>query len=170
MMVVIAQQWEINSWKLHQHHQHGDVICMIPGIRSHNAAHQTFFFYRCWKCPPPSFLQRFPKTKKELEEQEQEDTRRTWTTHRNNIYQDRQMHCGAPPPAPRTRLFFRPFPCCLDNDTKQAEPQPQPLSQQQQETCRGIVPTFAPLRNSNTNKKKKKTQNDKKKQEETGRR
>ena len=151
MMVAIAQQWEINSWKLHQHHQHGDVICMIPGIRSHNAAHQTFFFYRCWKCPPPSFLQRFPKTKR---------TGRTRARrYKKNMDNTQEQHLWRPSnaSAPPTRRFFRPFPCCLDNDAKQAEPQPQPLSQQQQETCRGIVLTLAPLRNSNTNKKNKKT-------------
>ena len=163
MMVMIAQQWEINSWKLHQHHQHGDVICMIPGIGSHNAAHQTFFFYRCWKCPPPSFLQRFPKTKR---------TGRTRARrYKKNMDNTQEQHLWRPSnaSAPPTRRFFRPFPCCLDNDAKQAEPQPQPLSQQQQETCRGIVLTFAPLCNNKTNKKKK-AQNDKKKQEETRRR
>ena len=144
-----------------------------PRNTSHNAAHQTFFFYRCWKCPPPSFLQRFPKTKR---------TGRTRARrYKKNMDNAQEQQLSRPsnalrgealrsPPAPPTRLFFRPFPCCLDNDTKQAEPQPQPLSQQQQETCRGIVLTFAPLRNNNTNKKKKKAQKDKKKQEETRRR
>ena len=141
---------------------------MIPGIGSHNAAHQTFFFYRCWKCPPPSFLQRFPKTKR---------TGRTRARrYKKNMDNTQEQHVSRPSnalrgerAAPPTRLSFRPFPCCLDNGTKQAEPQPQP-SQQQQETCRGIVLTFAPHRNNNTNKKMKNTQNDKKKQEETRRR
>ena len=139
---------------------------MIPGILPTMQRTKLFSSTVAGSVPRPLFF-RGSQKQKELEEQEQKNTRRTWTTHRNNIYQDRGRRCALPPRPPPA--FFRPFPCCLDNNTKQAEPQPQPLSQQQQETCRGIVLTFAPLCNNKTNKKKK-AQNDKKKQEETRRR
>ena len=110
--------------------------------------------------PHPLFF-RVSAKQEELEEQEQEDTRRTCKTQVNDIYPDHETHCGGRrcalvPPAPSHPPFFWPFHFCFDNQAKQAEPQPQPLSQQRQGTCRGIVLTFSPLRKNNTNIRRKK--------------
>ena len=133
----------------------------------------NFFLLPLLEVSPALFSSEVPKNKKNWKNKskkiQEEHGQHTGTTFIKTV---KRIAGGGAAPSLRASHppFFRHFPCCLDNDTKQAEPQPQPLSQQQQETCRGIVLTFAPLRNNNTNKKKKKAQNDKKKQEETRRR
>ena len=150
MMVVIAQQWEINSWKLSSP--------APPTWRCHLYDPRNTFP----QCSAPNFfLLPLLEVSTALFSSEVPTNKKNWKNKSKNIQEEHGQHTGttfiktvkriagggaAPSPGAPHPPFFRPFPCCLDNDTKRAEPPPQPLSQQQQETCRGTVLTFAPLR------------------------